>query len=193
MTADHGEFHGDHVDPDGDHMDPDGYCTDPDGYCTDPDGYCTDPDGYYMDPDGYHVDSEGDDAGPDGQETRRRLRLALPPDVPTVRLARQATRDTLAAWQLSHLEEVAVLVVSELVTNAVLHARDTGAIGLELASAGTRLRVEVQDGDPHWRLQYSPAECDESGFGFVLVDSLAGRWGIRRVSAGKAVWAELEA
>jgi anti-sigma regulatory factor (Ser/Thr protein kinase) len=121
------------------------------------------------------------------------MRLALPPDVPTVRLARQATRDTLAAWQLSHLEEAAVLLVSELVTNAVRHARDTGAIGLELASVGTGLRMEVQDGDPHWRLKPSSPDDDESGFGFVLVDSLAGRWGIRRVSAGKAVWVELDA
>jgi len=112
--------------------------------------------------------------------------------VPTVRLARQATRDTLAAWQLDHLEEAAVLLVSELVTNAVRHARDTGAIGLELTSAGTWLRVEVQDGDPHWRPERNPAD-GESGFGFVLVDSLAGQWGIRRISAGKAVWAELDA
>jgi anti-sigma regulatory factor (Ser/Thr protein kinase) len=143
--------------------------------------------GEYVGPDGDHVGAGGE------PETGQTLRLALPPDVPTVRLARQATRDTLAAWQLSHLEEAAVLVVSELVTNAVRHARDTGAIGLELSSAGSRLRVEVQDGDPRWRVRYSPAECDESGYGFVLVDSLAGDWGIRRVSAGKAVWAELEA
>ena len=136
---------------------------------------------------GYYVRSEG----PEG--TERVLRLALPPDVPAVRLARRATRDALAAWQLSHLEDVAVLLVSELVTNAVRHARDTGAIGLELASVGTGLRVEVQDGDPHWRLKPSSPDDDESGFGFVLVDSLAGRWGIRRVSAGKAVWVELDA
>ena len=141
-----------------------------------------------------HGDFRGDHVSPGGGEgTARRLRLALPPDVPAVRLARQATRDALAAWQLGHLEEAAVLVVSELVTNAVRHARDTGAIGLELASAGTWLRVEVQDGDPRWRLQVTAADDDESGFGFVLVDSLVGRWGIRRVSAGKAVWAELTA
>ena len=150
--------------------------------------------GDHVGPGGDHVGPGGDHVGPDsGGGTGRRLRLALPPEVPTVRLARQATRDTLAAWQLGHLEEAAVLLVSELVTNAVRHARDTGAIGLELTSAGGRLRVEVQDGDPHWRLERDPADCDESGFGFVLVDSLAGRWGIRRVSAGKAVWAELDA
>ena len=136
---------------------------------------------------GYYVRSGG------GEGTERSLRLALPSDVPAVRLARQVTRDALTAWQLAHLEDTAVLLVSELVTNALQHACDTGAIGLELTSSGTLLRVEVQDGDPHWRLSGKPADCDESGYGFVLVDSLAGRWGVRRISAGKAVWAELDA
>jgi len=136
---------------------------------------------------GYYVRPGG------GKGTGRSLRLALPPDVPAVRLARRVTRDALAAWELGHVEDAAVLLVSELVTNALRHADDTGAIGLELTSAGTWLRVEVQDGDPHWRVSRSPADCDESGFGFVLVDSLAARWGMRRVSAGKAVWAELDA
>jgi anti-sigma regulatory factor (Ser/Thr protein kinase) len=136
---------------------------------------------------GYHVRPGG------GEGAGRSLRLALPPDVPTVRLARQATRDALAAWQLEHLEDTAVLLVSELVTNAMRHAMDTGAIGLELTIAGTWLRVEVQDGDPNWRQMCDPGDCDESGYGFVLIDSLAGRWGVRRISAGKAVWAELDA
>ena len=124
---------------------------------------------------------------------RRHLQLTLPACGLPVWLARQVTREVLAAWQLAHVEETAVLLVSELVTNALRHACDTGAIGLELTSAGTWLRVEVQDGDPRWRFSRRPADCDESGFGFVLVDSLAGRWGVRRVSAGKAVWAELDA
>ena len=136
--------------------------------------------GYYVRPD-----------GPAG--TARVLRLALPSDASAVRLARQVTRDALAAWHLGQLEEAAVLLVSELVTNAVRHARDTGAIGLELASTGTRLRVEIQDGDPGWRQMGSLADGDESGWGFLVVDSLADRWGLRRVCAGKAVWAELDA
>ena len=135
----------------------------------------------------YDVRSEG----PEG--TERVLRMALPPDVPAVRLARRATRDTLAAWQLGYLEEDAVLLVSELVTNAVRHAIDTGAIGLELTSADTWLRLEVQDGDPNWRQADDLDDCDESGYGFVLVDALADRWGVRRISAGKAVWAEFDA
>ena len=94
---------------------------------------------------------------------------------------------------MGDLEEDAVLLVSELVTNAVRHAVDTGAIGLELTCAQTWLRVEVQDGDPNWRQMDNLDDCDESGFGFVLVDSLADRWGVRRICAGKAVWAELDA
>jgi len=142
---------------------------------------------------GYYVRPGEGGGGGGGEGTGRSLRLALPADVPAVRLARRATRDALAAWHLGYLEDTAVLLVSELVTNAVRHASDTGAIGLELTIAGTWLRVEVQDGDPRWRFSRSPAGCDESGFGFVLVDSLAGRWGVRRISAGKAVWAELDA
>lgn len=194
MTADHGEFHGDHVGPDGDWPGQKGDWAGSDGDWPGRKGDWPGSDGDWAGPDDDWAGSDDDHACPDCQgETRRLMRLALPPDVPTVRLARQATRDTLAAWQLSHLEDAAVLLVSELVTNAVRHARDTGAIGLELASVGTGLRMEVQDGDPHWRLKPSSADDDESGFGFVLVDSLAGRWGIRRVSAGKAVWVELDA
>ena len=125
---------------------------------------------------GYYVRSEG----PEGTER-------------VLRLARRATRDALAAWQLADLEEDAVLLVSELVTNAIRHAVDTGAIGLELTSADTWLRLEVQDGDPHWRQMEDLDDCGESGYGFVLVDSLADRWGVRRICAGKAVWAELDA
>jgi hypothetical protein len=39
----------------------------------------------------------------------------------------------------------------------------------------------------------SPADSGESGYGFLVVDSLADHWGLRRVCAGKAVWAELDA
>jgi serine/threonine-protein kinase RsbW len=136
---------------------------------------------------GYHACAAG------AEGTGRRLRLTLPAAANAVRLARRATGNALAAWQLGHLEETAVLLVSELVTNAVLHARDTDVIALELQAAGTWLRIEVQDADPSWPQPRDPADCDESGFGFVLVDSLAGKWGVRETPAGKAVWAELGA
>jgi anti-sigma regulatory factor (Ser/Thr protein kinase) len=118
--------------------------------------------------------------------------MTLPAADPSVRLARQATRAVLTAWRLAHMEETAVLVVSELVTNAVRHARGTDVIAVDLRAARTWMRIEIQDTDRHWPQPRVPDASDESGFGFVLVDALAGKWGVRETETGKAVWAELD-
>jgi serine/threonine-protein kinase RsbW len=127
------------------------------------------------------------------ERTRWNLQMTLPTASHAVRLARQATRDALAAWRLAYLEETAVLLVSELVTNAVRHAPGSDAIALELEATGTWLRIEVQDADPRWPQPRTPVGLDGSGFGFVLVDALAGKWGVRETGMGKVVWAELDA
>ena len=126
------------------------------------------------------------------EETRWNLQMTLPTADRAVRLARQSTRDALAAWRLACLDETAVLLVSELVTNAVRHARGSDAITLELEAKGTWLRIEVTDGDPRRPQPRTPAGLDGSGFGFVLVDALAAKWGVRETATGKAVWAELD-
>src|ERR1700676_978167 len=105
----------------------------------------------------------------EAEETRRILRLTLPISTDAVRLARQATRVALAAWRLGYLEETAALLVSELVTNVVRHARGVaGAMELELETRNTWLRIEVQDADPRWPQPRTPAGFYESGFGFIL-------------------------
>jgi len=92
------------------------------------------------------------------------------------------------------MEETAVLLVSELVTNSVRHADTTDfLLALRLEIAGPSLRIEVHDGDPRWPTPSSPAGLDESGFGFVLVEALADEWGVRETATGKAVWAQLDA
>ena len=126
------------------------------------------------------------------QRTRLNLQVTLPAGDGAVRLARRVTRDVLARWRLAHVEETAILLVSELVTNAVRHARNTYAIGLDLEIGETWLRIEVQDADPRWPQPRTPGRFDESGFGLVLVDALAGKWGVRETATGKAVWAELD-
>jgi serine/threonine-protein kinase RsbW len=123
---------------------------------------------------------------------RRHLQLTLPASGQPVRLARQVTREVLGAWRLADVEETAVLLVSELVTNAARHAGSTDAITLELAAARTWLRIEVYRCRPGLAVPRTPGEFDESGVGLVLVDSLAGRWGVRETMTGNIAWAELD-
>jgi anti-sigma regulatory factor (Ser/Thr protein kinase) len=118
--------------------------------------------------------------------------MTLPAAAPAARLARQATCQVLASWQLAHLTESAVLLVSELVSNVVRHARTTSEMILRLETAGTCLRIEVQDGGLRWPRPRTPAGLDGSGFGLVLVDTLADKWGVRHTPQGKVVWAELD-
>lgn len=123
---------------------------------------------------------------------RRHLQLTLPASGQPVRLARQVTREVLVAWRLAYVEETAILLVSELVTNAARHAGSTDAITLELAAARTWLRIEVYRCRPGLAVSRTPGEFDESGLGLVLVDSLAGRWGVRETMTGNTAWAELD-
>jgi histidine kinase-like protein len=101
-------------------------------------------------------------------------------------------------WDMKGLADVAELVVSELVTNAVQHAH-----GPEDALVETRferlpggdLRMEVHDADDN-RPMLRPFSADaESGRGLALVDVLTdGRWGVSgREGVGKVLWAECAA
>ena len=107
----------------------------------------------------------------------RHLQLTLPACGQPVRLARQVTREVLAAWQLAHVEETAVLLVSELVTNAVRDAASTNAITLELQVVHTWLRIEAYRCRPGLATPRTTGESDQPGFGLALVDCLAGKWG----------------
>ena len=122
----------------------------------------------------------------------RRLLMTLPACSESVRMGRHTTRVVLSAWRLPSLEENAVLVVSELLTNAIRHARDTDAIELDLHATRAWLRIEIQDRDRQWPRPRVVNELSESGFGFVLIDALAAKWGVRETETGKAVWAELD-
>ena len=128
-----------------------------------------------------------------GEEVTWSRQLSLPAAAQTARLARRATCAALLSWGIAHLQEAAVLLVSELVTNAVQHTR-TGSptVVLRLEAVKTTLRIEVEDADPRWPQPRLPVGLDESGFGFVLVEALARKWGVRETAAGKAVWAELD-
>ena len=132
---------------------------------------------------------------------RRHLQLTLPACGLPVRLARQVTREVLAAWGLAHVEETAVLLVSELVTNAVRDAASTSAITLELQVVHTWLRIEAYRCPPGPARPRTTGESDQPGSGFALVDCLAGKWAwiawpargeVRETLTGETAWAELD-
>ena len=109
---------------------------------------------------------------------------ATPEQVPT---ARAAVADRLEAWGLSEQVFEMELVVTELVTNAVQHAR--GPVHVRLIRDDA-LICEVSDGSntsPHAR---RAQPLDEGGRGLYLVGQLADRWGTRYTESGKTIWAE---
>jgi anti-sigma regulatory factor (Ser/Thr protein kinase) len=109
-----------------------------------------------------------------------------------VRTARRAVREQLRAWGLDGFADVAALLVSELVTNALRHA--TGPIGVRLVrpvDLGAALRVEVSDPLPDPPRERVARPDDESGRGLQLVANSSDRWGTRRADNGKTVWFEL--
>lgn len=123
--------------------------------------------------------------------------LTLVPDRHAPHLARTFAADTLEAWAVRAEDVQAVqLVVSELITNAVLHAPETPTVTLSLFMTGGAVRVMVSDHSPRVPERRSGATpwSAESGRGVELVDALADRWGtVSQGSAGKTVWCEFRA
>lgn len=96
---------------------------------------------------------------------------------------------TLRSWHLEAAIPDAELLVSELVTNAVLHARSAAQVDVGL-DAGV-LRVQVCDANTSPpRLRNYGAEA-VTGRGLHLVDRIADRWGVETRPDGKCVWFEL--
>ncbi len=86
--------------------------------------------------------------------------------------------------------DVIVLLTSEVVTNAVLHARTEARLTV-VVSYGS-VRVEVIDGEPREPVPRVAAVDDTSGRGLQLVDALSSRWGVESLADGKRVWFEVD-
>jgi anti-sigma regulatory factor (Ser/Thr protein kinase) len=104
-----------------------------------------------------------------------------------VRDARATLVRSLQGWDCGNVSD-AVLVFSELVTNAVLHAG--GALTVTIVHGDQTLRFEVQDAGPAVPAPRSPAG-HLGGFGLNIVSTLSRRWGWDRTPDGKVVWADV--
>lgn len=107
--------------------------------------------------------------------------------------ARTLVTDTLASWDLRHLTDDAVLIVTELVSNAVAHASGPDMRVSVVRVDARRVRVSVIDAD-RTRPQPRPFDVErERGRGLLLIEAMSCTWGVHLLHGGKAVWAELEA
>ncbi|MFE9686331.1 ATP-binding protein [Streptomyces sp. NPDC006285] len=116
----------------------------------------------------------------------------FPADPGAVRTARTVVRGQLRSWGLDPLVDVAALLVSELVTNALRHA--TGPIGVRLVRPSgplDALLVEVSDPLPDPPRERAARPDEETGRGIQLVANSSRRWGTRPGEKGKTVWFEL--
>ncbi|MEW1719943.1 SpoIIE family protein phosphatase [Streptomyces sp. NPDC093109] len=102
--------------------------------------------------------------------------------------ARRLVRERLLGWGLPHAVDTAELLVSELVTNAVRHAR-SDRVGLRLVRTDALL-CEVTDDEPAPATLLAAGRDDESGRGLRVVSGLAREWGSSSSAHGKTVWFE---
>ncbi len=131
---------------------------------------------------------------------QRSLRMpvlrVLPGTPQSASVARSLARQLLGAGHPA-LETV-LLVVSELVTNAILHSQsgsDGGSILLALCPAPAGILIQVRDSGGPWR----PLElvrqdaAAEHGYGLLLVDALADSWGTLASTQGRVTWCRISA
>ncbi len=124
------------------------------------------------------------------------LLVAADQDAPL--LARHAAGRALASWTRER-REIALLVISELVTNAVLHGSDGPAsvVSLSIRRSGRATRIAVRDPSAHGTApdvgeHPHPGAGARSGWGLAIVGELTDRWGTEQGADGTTVWCELD-
>ncbi|WP_328339847.1 ATP-binding protein [Streptomyces violaceus] len=122
---------------------------------------------------------------------------SFPCEPSTAEIGRKLVRDALGVWHLDNLADVAALIMSELIANAVRHTPCHSIRLIVGRPSATRVRVGVVDRAPSRLPILGQAdEDDESGRGLLLIDGIADRWGYdlhgpERRPRSKEVWAEL--
>jgi anti-sigma regulatory factor (Ser/Thr protein kinase) len=107
--------------------------------------------------------------------------------------ARRFVRETAAPTAPRQVLDDAMLLTSELVTNAVRHAGGSADDPIELTVSVDPdvLRVSVRDRGPGFDPSELPVRAEDGGWGLDLVRRLSSRWGVARVDHGTDVWFEI--
>ncbi|MEU9234314.1 SpoIIE family protein phosphatase [Streptomyces subrutilus] len=104
--------------------------------------------------------------------------------------ARRFTARTLRSWGVAGETDAALLVVSELVTNALAHTQ--GEVGMDLTLSADRLRIAVSDASPRSPVKPAWVSWESTGGrGLLIVEATTTAWGSVPLSGGKQVWAEI--
>ncbi len=135
-------------------------------------------------------------ASPPLPVSKHQCRVPLLADLGAAAAARAVVAESIRAWRSPVDPDVAVLLTSELVANAVTHGAPAAGrfVLLTLACEAAWLRVDVHDGSGDLPvLDVAPADGQagadaESGRGLLLVTSLSAEWGFYRTPGGKAVY-----
>ncbi len=121
-----------------------------------------------------------------------RLEQELLPEPQSASSAREFLRQALSGLRSDRQDvlDTALLVVSELVANAVRHGRPPVTLAVTLDEG--RVLLEVGDQDSGVPTVRDPGWESLGGRGLLLVDAMAASWGVRPHGVGKVVWAELD-
>ena len=119
-----------------------------------------------------------------------RIDVTFPAHGTVLALARRAARSASVTWGSREVRETVLLVLSELLGNAV-KAATGGSVSMALSWTARRVRIEVADDSSAEPVARRAQLADEGGRGLWLVEVLAVRWGSHVTSKGKCVWAEV--
>jgi anti-sigma regulatory factor (Ser/Thr protein kinase) len=118
------------------------------------------------------------------------VRADFPPEPASAARARRFVDSTLRSWSCDRLLDIATLLVSELVSNAVLHAGTV--IHVVISMHGELVRIEVHDANARNPIRKHYSSLATTGRGLLLVERMARDWGVDHDSEGKSVWFELD-
>ncbi|MFE5731788.1 SpoIIE family protein phosphatase [Streptomyces sp. NPDC056528] len=132
-------------------------------------------------------------AGTARQAPRRTLMTIAQAEPERIAEAREQVRQLLHDWADGDQLDSAVLMVSEMVTNVLVHTDGDALLVAEVSCVerSRRLRVEVSDTSDELPHRRRPGEMASSGRGLVLMEMLAHAWGVDPRGEGKSIWFEL--